>query len=78
MLNLIDYMGPNIKIGTKLKDRRLKFPIFTIAPQEWAWRVGNNTTTNLINFSDKIFAIFKKEAAFYKKRGGNVCGLDIQ
>ncbi len=72
-LILIDYMGPNIKIGTKLKRSNIKIPIFYyIAPQEWAWRVGNNTTTNLINFSDKIFAIFKKEAAFYKKRGGNV------
>ena len=72
-LILIDYMGPNIKIGTKLKKSKTKIPIFYyIAPQEWAWRVGNNTTTNLIKFSDKIFAIFKKEAAFYKKRGGNV------
>ena len=72
-LILIDYMGPNIKIGIKLKRSKTKIPIFYyIAPQEWAWRVGNNSTTNLINFSDKIFAIFKKEAAFYKKRGGNV------
>nr|WP_075488035.1 lipid-A-disaccharide synthase [Prochlorococcus marinus] len=72
-LILIDYMGPNIKIGNKLKKSKIKIPIFYyIAPQEWAWRVGNNSTTNLINFSDKIFAIFKKEAAFYKKRGGNV------
>jgi len=72
-LILIDYMGPNIKIGTKLKRSKTNIPIFYyIAPQEWAWRVGNNTTTNLIKFSDRIFAIFKKEAAFYKKRGGNV------
>jgi len=72
-LILIDYMGPNIKIGTKLKRSKTQIPIFYyIAPQEWAGRVGNNTTTNLIKFSDKIFAIFKKEAAFYKKRGGNV------
>jgi len=72
-LILIDYMGPNIKIGTKLKRSKTKIPIFYyIAPQEWAWRIGNNTTTNLIKFSDKIFAIFKKEAEFYKKRGGNV------
>jgi len=72
-LILIDYMGPNIKIGTKLKRSKTKIPIFYyIAPQEWAWRIGNNATTNLINFSDKIFAIFKKEAAFYKNRGGNV------
>ncbi len=70
---LIDYMGPNIKIGTKLKRSKNNIPIYYyIAPQEWAWRVGNNSTTNLINFSDKIFAIFKKEANFYKRMGGNV------
>ena len=34
--------------------------------------MGNNSTTDLIGFSDKIFAIFKQEAEFYKKRGGNV------
>jgi len=57
-LILIDYMGPNIKIGTKLKRSNTNIPIFYyIAPQEWAWRVGNNTTTNLIRFSDKIFDI---------------------
>jgi lipid-A-disaccharide synthase len=72
-LILIDYMGPNIKIGSKLKRSRKNIPIYYyIAPQEWAWRVGNNSTTNLINFSDKIFAIFKQEATFYKRRGGNV------
>ena len=72
-LILIDYMGPNIKIGTKLKRSRNNIPIYYyIAPQEWAWRFGNNSTTNLINFSDKIFAIFKQEANFYKRRGGNV------
>ena len=72
-LILIDYMGPNIKIGRKLKNSKVKVPIYYyIAPQEWAWRIGNNSTNNLINFSDKIFAIFKQEANFYKKRGGNV------
>ena len=72
-LVLIDYMGPNIKIGRKLKNEKNKIPIYYyIAPQEWAWRVGNNSTTDLISFSDKIFAIFKQEANFYKKRGGNV------
>ncbi len=72
-LILIDYMGPNIKIGRKLKSEKNKIPIYYyIAPQEWAWRVGNNSTTDLISFSDKIFAIFKQEANFYKRRGGNV------
>ena len=70
---LVDYMGPNIKIGTKLKRSNLNIPIYYyIAPQEWAWRIGNNTTTDLIKFTDRIFAIFKQEANFYKKGGGNV------
>ena len=57
----------------KLKNSNLKIPIYYyIAPQEWAWRVGNNRTTDLIGFSDKIFAIFKQEANFYERRGGNV------
>ena len=72
-LILIDYMGPNISIGRKLKRKKINMPIYYyIAPQEWAWRVGNNSTTDLISFSDKIFAIFKQEANFYKKRGGRV------
>ncbi|MDC3119024.1 lipid-A-disaccharide synthase [Prochlorococcus sp. AH-716-K03] len=72
-LVLIDYMGPNIKIGRKIKSDKKNIPIYYyIAPQEWAWRVGNNSTTDLISFSDRIFAIFKQEANFYKRRGGNV------
>tara|TARA_Y100001978_G_scaffold31645_1_gene27336 strand:+ start:483 stop:1664 length:1182 start_codon:yes stop_codon:yes gene_type:complete len=72
-LILIDYMGPNINIGRKLKKEDIKIPIYYyIAPQEWAWRVGSNSTTDLINFSDKILAIFKQEANFYKKMGGEV------
>ena len=52
-LILIDYMGPNIKIGRKVKSDNSKIPIYYyIAPQEWAWRVGNNSTTDLIGFSD--------------------------
>ena len=72
-LILIDYMGPNINIGRKLRRKKIDIPIYYyIAPQEWAWRVGNNSTTDLISFSNRIFAIFKEEAKFYKKRGGNV------
>tara|TARA_Y100000589_G_scaffold323020_1_gene356917 strand:+ start:9931 stop:11109 length:1179 start_codon:yes stop_codon:yes gene_type:complete len=72
-LIMIDYMGPNISIGRKLKRKKFDIPIYYyIAPQEWAWRVGNNSTTDLIGFSDKIFAIFQQEANFYQKRGGKV------
>ncbi len=72
-LVLIDYMGPNIRLGNKV---RKAFPdtsiTYYIAPQEWAWRLGDSGSTDLIGFSDKILAIFKTEAEFYSKRGGNV------
>ena len=70
---LIDYMGPNIRLGNKLRKYNKNLPIiYYIAPQEWAWSFGNGGTTDLIGFSDKILAIFKDEEDFYKKKGGNV------
>ena len=70
---LIDYMGPNIRLGNKIKNMQSKIPIvYYIAPQEWAWSVGNSGTTDLIGFSDRILAIFKEEAEFYSKKGGKV------
>ena len=70
---LIDYMGPNIRLGNKLKKSRRDLPIiYYIAPQEWAWSLGDGGTTDLISFTDKILAIFQEEAAFYSKKGGSV------
>ena len=70
---LIDYMGPNIRLGNKLKKVKPELPIiYYIAPQEWAWRLGEGGTTDLIGFTDKILAIFKAEADFYSQKGGNV------
>ncbi len=70
---LIDYMGPNIRLGNKLRNDLPNIPItYYIAPQEWAWRMGDGGTTDLIGFTDKILAIFPDEADFYKKRGGAV------
>ncbi len=70
---LIDYMGPNIRLGLKVKKKFPNIPIiYYIAPQEWAWRLGDAGTTNLISFTDKILAIFEEEAKFYSSKGGNV------
>ena len=70
---LIDYMGPNIRLGNKVKKLNSSIPvIYYIAPQEWAWRLGDGGTTDLIDFSDRILAIFQAEAEFYSKRGGKV------
>ena len=70
---LIDYMGPNIRLGLKVKKTIPNVPIiYYIAPQEWAWRLGDSGTTDLISFTDKILAIFEEEAKFYSNKGGNV------
>ena len=70
---LIDYMGPNIRLGNKIKKLDPDIPIvYYIAPQEWAWSLGDGGTTDLIGFTDRILAIFRAEADFYEKRGGKV------
>lgn len=70
---LIDYMGANINLGLRLKRLYPHVPIsYYIAPQEWAFRLGEGGTTRLIGFSDRILAIFPEEARFYGSRGARV------
>jgi lipid-A-disaccharide synthase len=70
---LIDYMGANVKLGLKIKSLPHKVPIFYyIAPQEWAYQLGDGGSTRLIGFSDQILAIFPQEASFYAARGAQV------
>ena len=72
-LVLIDYMGANVSLGLKVKRRLPNVPIFYyIAPQEWAFRVGEGSSTRLIGFTDRILAIFPEEARFYAARGAQV------
>ena len=70
---LIDYVGANARLGTRLRKLRPLLPItYYIAPQEWAWRFGDGSTTRLLEFTDKILAIFPAEAEFYAARGADV------
>jgi lipid-A-disaccharide synthase len=70
---LIDYMGANVNLGLRLKRRYPGVPItYYIAPQEWAFRLGDGGTTRLIGFTDRILAIFPQEASFYGERGAAV------
>ena len=70
---LIDYMGANVNLGLRLKRTYPNVPIaYYIAPQEWAWRVGDGGTTRLIGFTDRILAIFPEEARFYASHGARV------
>ncbi len=70
---LIDYMGANVNLGLRLRRSYPQVPIlYYIAPQEWAWRLGEGGTTRLIGFTDRILAIFPEEARFYGSRGAAV------
>jgi lipid-A-disaccharide synthase len=70
---LIDYMGANVSLGRRIKKLYPHVPItYYIAPQEWAYRLGEGGTTRLIGFSDRILAIFPQEARFYGARGAQV------
>ncbi len=70
---LIDYMGANVNLGMRLRRTYPGVPItYYIAPQEWAFRMGEGGTTRLIGFSDQILAIFPEEARFYGSRGARV------
>jgi len=70
---MIDYMGANVSLGRKLRHRDPNLPIlYYIAPQEWAFRLGDGGTTRLLEFTDMILAVFPEEARFYKERGAAV------
>jgi lipid-A-disaccharide synthase len=70
---LIDYMGANVNLGLRLRRRFPQLPIlYYIAPQEWAWRLGEGGTSRLIGFTDRILAIFPEEARFYASHGATV------
>ena len=72
-LVLIDYVGANVRLGRKLRRQCPQLPIsYYIAPQEWAWRFGDGSSTELLGFTDRILAIFPAEAEFYSGRGAEV------
>ena len=45
--------------------------VYYIAPQEWQWGTKEGGK-KVLDVTDKVLAIFEKEANFYKKLGGNV------
>jgi lipid-A-disaccharide synthase len=70
---LIDYMGPNLGIGTYLKKHLPRVPIvYYIAPQEWAWSMSLRNTSRLVGFTDKLLAIFPEEARYFRENGAQV------
>ncbi|MCC5637375.1 lipid-A-disaccharide synthase [Nostoc sp. CHAB 5844] len=70
---LIDYMGPNLGIGTYMQQNLPDVPVvYYIAPQEWVWSVSLRNTSRIVGFTDKLLAIFPQEARYFQENGGNV------
>ncbi|WP_193198942.1 lipid-A-disaccharide synthase [Nostoc sp. MG11] len=70
---LIDYMGPNLGIGTYLQQHLPQVPVvYYIAPQEWVWAVNVRNTARIVSFTDKLLAIFPEEARYFREKGAKV------
>jgi lipid-A-disaccharide synthase len=70
---LIDYMNPNIGIGTYMKRHLPNVPVvYYIGPQEWAWSLSFRNSSQIVKFTDKLLAIFPQEAHYYRQQGAEV------
>ncbi|MDZ8185574.1 MAG: lipid-A-disaccharide synthase [Nostoc sp. ChiSLP02] len=70
---LIDYMSPNLGIGTFMQKNLPQVPVvYYIAPQEWAWSLNLRNTNRIVGFTDKLLAIFPEEARYYSEQGAKV------
>ncbi len=70
---LIDYMTPNLGIGTYMRKHMPQVPVvYYIAPQEWVWSVSLRNTSRIVSFTDKLLAIFSEEARYYEENGAKV------
>ncbi|MFM2064755.1 MAG: hypothetical protein RLZZ507_4426, partial [Cyanobacteriota bacterium] len=70
---LIDYMTPNIGIGSYMFEHFPHVPVvYYIAPQEWVWALSLERTKTIVTFTDKLLAIFPEEARYYQEKGAKV------
>jgi lipid-A-disaccharide synthase len=69
---LIDYPGSNVPLAGYLKQHYRCPIIYYIAPQEYVWAFSKRTTRQIVDFTDKILAIFPQEAKYYAEHGAVV------
>ncbi|MBD2207760.1 lipid-A-disaccharide synthase [Calothrix sp. FACHB-1219] len=70
---LIDYMSPNLGIGTYMQQNLPDVPVvYYIAPQEWVWSISLRNTHRIVGFTQKLLAIFPQEARYYRSSGADV------
>jgi lipid-A-disaccharide synthase len=88
VLILIDYLGPNIGIGSYVNQHLPSLPIvYYIAPQDWVWaplieknrglfkftsKLLLQNTKHLINITERLLAIFPEEARYFESKGISV------
>ena len=73
---LIDYMGPNLSIGSFMQHQLPQVPVvFYIAPQDWVWSASSlvpRDTMTIVEMTDKLLAVFPEEARYFEKKGASV------
>lgn len=70
---LIDYLGPNVGMGSYIKKRMPSVPVaYYIAPQVWVWSPSPGDTKRIISVTDRLLAIFPEEYRYFKERGADV------
>jgi lipid-A-disaccharide synthase len=70
---LIDYMGPNLAIGSYVRRHLPQVPVvYYIAPQVWVCPINPQNTNQIISVSDKLLAIFQEEARYFQHQGAKV------
>jgi lipid-A-disaccharide synthase len=70
---LIDYMGPNMSLGSYIRRKLPQVPIvYYIAPQMWVWWPFSRDTARLVEMTDQLLAIFPEEARYFEKKGASV------
>jgi lipid-A-disaccharide synthase len=70
---LIDYMGPNLSIGSFIGRHLPKVPVvYYIAPQEWVWSLSPRNTATIVEMTDQLLAVFPEEARYFEKKGASV------
>jgi lipid-A-disaccharide synthase len=70
---LIDYADPNLSLGSYIRRLIPQLPIaYFIAPQMWVWWAKPGDVARIVQFADRILAIFPEEAVYFQNRGARV------
>ncbi|MGC1245603.1 MAG: lipid-A-disaccharide synthase [Spirulinaceae cyanobacterium] len=73
LLILIDYLDPNLSIGSYIRRHWPQVPIiYYIAPQMWVWSPLTRQNSKILEITDRLLAIFPGEATYFAKQGLSV------